>query len=124
MAFEESAVFNRVIASVLAGDEVALSYLARSSHGGPRFEHNLVAPSCIQVGGAQSMGSYHDVSSLVAGIGMTPTGFEMPEGDITADNYNALGGVPIDVAVAPQLEIGNDVKPAPFKGTWTEEEDR
>ncbi|XP_034594777.1 uncharacterized protein [Setaria viridis] len=123
MAFEESVVFNRVLAAALVGDEVAVSYLASSGHGGPRFEHNLVAPSFIQVGGAQSMGGPLDVSSLVASIGMTPVGFQMPEGAITTSSYNALGGIPIDAAVAPQPEIENDGKPAPFKGTWTEEED-
>ncbi|CAL4953600.1 unnamed protein product [Urochloa decumbens] len=101
---------------MLEGDQATLSYLASSSHGGPRFEHDLVAPSYIQVGGSQIMGAPLDISSLVANIGMTPVGFEMPEGAITTSGYNTLRGVPLDVVEPPPPQTQNDI--------WTVEDDK
>ncbi|CAL4946513.1 unnamed protein product [Urochloa decumbens] len=124
MAFGDSSIFDRALASMLEGDQATLSYLASSSHGGPRFEHDLVAPSYIQVGGSQIMGAPLDISSLVANIGMTPVGFEMPEGAITTSGYNTLRGVPLDVVEPPPLQTVNGDKPTFLKGMWTEEEDR
>ncbi|CAL4973053.1 unnamed protein product [Urochloa decumbens] len=124
MAFDGSPVFDCGLASALEGDQATLSYLASSSHGGPRFEHNLVAPSSIQVGGSQIMGAPLDISSLVANIGMTPVGFEMPEGAIMASGYNTLGGFPLDVVEPPPPQTVNGDKPTSLKGMWTEEEDR
>jgi len=124
MAFNNSILANHALASPLTGDEVAVSYLASSSYGDPQFEHNLVAPSFMQAGGVQFMDAPLDVSSLVARIGMTPAGFEMPEGAIVGSSYNTLGGVPIDVEEVPQPQTGSNDKPAPFKGSWTDEEDR
>ncbi|CAO2182298.1 unnamed protein product [Urochloa humidicola] len=123
MAFDDSSVFNRVLASVLEGDQATLSYLASSGHGGPRFEHNFAVPSSIQVGGAQLMGAPLDISSLVAEIGMTHAGFEMTNGAITDSDYNTLGDVRLDIVEPPPPQTVNSDKPSSIKGTWTEEED-
>ncbi|CAO1942329.1 unnamed protein product [Urochloa humidicola] len=124
MALDDSSIFDRELASAWERDEVALSYLASSGHGGrPRSKYNLVETSSIQVGGAQLTGAPHSISSLVAKIGMTPVGFEMPEGAITSSGYNTLGGVPLDTAELPLPQTVNRDKPPSLKGTWTEEED-
>ncbi|KAG2602043.1 hypothetical protein PVAP13_5KG651000 [Panicum virgatum] len=123
MAFNNSILINRVLESQLIGDEAAVSNLASSSHDDPQFDHNLAAPSSMQAGGTQFMDVPLDMSSLVASIGMTPTGFEVPEGAIVASSYNTLGGVPIDVEEVPQPQTGSNDKPTPFKGSWTKEED-
>ena len=124
MAFNNSILINRVVESQLIGDDATVSNLASSSHDDPQFDHNLAAPSSMQAGGTQFMDVPLDMSSLVASIGMTPTWFEVPEGAIVASSYNTLGGVPIDVEEVPQPQTGSNDKPAPFKGSWTEEEDR
>ncbi|KAF8717055.1 hypothetical protein HU200_026166 [Digitaria exilis] len=123
MAFDESIAANHALSSVLTGDEADLTYLPRSSHGGPRFDHDLVAPSSVQAGDAQFLSASLDKSSLVAGKGMTPDGFEVPEGAITAASYNRPGGVLTSAITPPEQQIGSDIKAAAFKGAWTEEED-
>ncbi|KAF8775279.1 hypothetical protein HU200_004684 [Digitaria exilis] len=116
MAFEESIAANRTLSLVLTGDEADVTYLARSGHGGPRFKHDLVAPSSFQAGDAQFLGASLDMSSPAARI--------VPEGAIRSACYNRPGGVLTGAITPPEQQIGSDIKAVAFKGTWTEEEDR
>ncbi|XP_062206189.1 uncharacterized protein LOC133908077 [Phragmites australis] len=119
MAAEKSVFIDQVYAQPLTAEEMVVRYLGSSGYGGARFES--VAPASVHVGGAQFSGvAPVDVGSLVARIGMTPTGFEMPEGALAAAGYGTVDAVPDEVAVAQQPSDG---KPAPFKGSWTVEED-
>ncbi|XP_062181452.1 transcription factor MYB119-like [Phragmites australis] len=122
MAADNPFFINQVHAPPLTADGRTVRYLGSSGYGGARFQ-NDVAPAAVHSGGAQLMGVPVDVSSLVDWIGMAPAGFEMPEGALAAVGYNALGAVPVDVAAARQPQTGSNGKPAPFKGSWTLEED-
>ncbi|KAJ1286280.1 hypothetical protein BS78_03G341200 [Paspalum vaginatum] len=124
MASDNGSIFiNHMLAQPLMVDGEMVSYLASSSNSGARFEHNLEASASMQVVGGQFPGSPVDVSSLIAGIGITPAGFKMPKGALTTASYVTLDSSPLDVAVDPYLQTGSDNKPAPFKGSWTVEED-
>ncbi|WVZ68125.1 hypothetical protein U9M48_017106 [Paspalum notatum var. saurae] len=124
MASDDGSIFiNHMLAQPLMADGGMVSYLASSSNGGAQFEHNLEASASMQAGGGQFTGAPLDVSSLVAEIGMTPVGFKMPEGALTAASYVTHDSIPLDGAVDPYLQNGSDKKPTPFKGSWTVEED-
>ncbi|GJM92517.1 hypothetical protein PR202_ga08994 [Eleusine coracana subsp. coracana] len=123
MAAGSSVPIDDMQAPPLMADWMPMRYLGSFYHGGldARFQ-NGEAPASMYAAADQLP---VDMNSLVARIGMTPAGFEMPDGAFAATGFGAVGGVPAEVAMARQQLVGGDGgRPqAPLKASWTEEED-
>ncbi|KAF0918501.1 hypothetical protein E2562_024274 [Oryza meyeriana var. granulata] len=100
-----------------AGARVPDKYFASSSH--------VTGAHCHSVGGAPITMAVPDMGFLVAGIGMAPSSFVMPEGALAA-GYGAMATVPVGVVVPQQQQAqvgGNNGNLGSFKGAWTRQED-
>uniref|UniRef100_A0A0D3EWF0 Uncharacterized protein n=1 Tax=Oryza barthii TaxID=65489 RepID=A0A0D3EWF0_9ORYZ len=103
--------------STMMGSGMPHMYFASSSHGtGAHYQSPGGAPITMAV---------PDMGFLVAGIGMAPSSFVMPEGALAA-SYSAMATVPVGVVVPQQQSSrfgGNNGNPGSFKGAWTRQED-
>jgi hypothetical protein len=117
------------VQAALTADWGSVAYLGSSSyHGGARFQNGMASAS-VHTGGDQLTGDVPvDMSSLVASIGMTPAGFEMPDGGLANTGFGAVGGVVVPAAegaMPRQPQPGSNNKPpTSHKAVWTVEEDR
>ncbi|XP_040377038.1 uncharacterized protein LOC102718505 [Oryza brachyantha] len=102
---------------VMAGAGMPTRYFASSSHGtGAHYQSSSSAPITMAV---------PDVGFLIAGIGMAPSSFVLPEGALGA-GFSNMGAVPVGVVVPRQQHTrvgGSNGNPGPFKGAWTRQED-
>jgi hypothetical protein len=114
------------VQAALTADWGSVAYLGSSSYHA-RFQNGM-APASVHTGGGQLTGEVPvDMSSLVASIGMTPEGFEMPDGALANTGFGAVGGVvpAAEGAMSQQPQTGSNNKPpTSHKAAWTVEEDR
>ncbi|KAL5226669.1 hypothetical protein ABZP36_014934 [Zizania latifolia] len=119
MAAAGNSFLNQDLAMTVGG--MTNRYFSSSIHGGAGY------PSAG--GGSPVTVGAHDVGYLVAGIGMAPPSFVMPEGALSAAGYGAMPTVPVGAATAPQQQAqqtragGRNGNTGSFKGAWTRAED-